>query len=232
MFKVFQTGTHRSKTALSDTAPSSAKVDSATIGRKRKSLGIAVATSLLLSGCSGPVVGALSIGELASIANLVSTFMSGRDLSENALAAAGDDNCRALEGVLRPERGFCEEGGINAKAGEFRGIFALIDGQSNTAMAQADIEVRRATDPVALGFAPIDRRVAVDGFSLDIVQEQTSSRQGKRIAFGMLQASYGQSWSYELTTRRTNERVASVSPTALPATRADGTVITPVPVTN
>ncbi|MEQ9520492.1 MAG: hypothetical protein RLN89_13745 [Parvibaculum sp.] len=198
--------------------------------RKTMGVGLAVAAGLLLSGCSGPVVGALSIGEIASIANLVSTFMSGRDLSENALAAANDENCQALEGVLRPERGFCEN--ESAKAGEFRGIFALLDGQSNIAMAQADIEVRRVTDPVALGFAPIDRRVAVDAFSLDIVHEQTSSRQGRRIAFGMLQASYGQSWSYELTTRRSAEQVASAGPVALPATRTDGAIISPVPVVN
>lgn len=200
--------------------------------KKHVGLSLAIAAGFALSGCSGPVVGALSIGEVASIANLVSTFMSGKDLSENALAAASDEDCRALEGVLRPERGFCEDGSAGAKAGEFRGIFALFDGSSNAAMAQADIEVRRATDPVALGFAPIDRRVAVDGFSLDIVHEQSANRNGRRVAFGMLQASYGQSWSYELTTRRKAEQVASAAPTALPATRADGRVITPVPVAN
>lgn len=212
--------------------------------RRLKGMGLAatLAAGLTLSGCASPIIGALTIGEISTIAGLVSTFMSGRDLTEHALSAATGKDCRILESLLRPERDFCEVPGSEGTAGDFEGVIALLDGGSTTALAQADIEVQRATDPLALGFAPIDRRIAVDGFSLDVVDSQSERRKGHRVAFGMLQASYGQSWSYELTTRRDTreasaaapkgDQMASAAPAALPATRTDGAVIVPEPVAN
>ncbi len=187
---------------------------------------------LVLSGCASPVIGALTIIEIGSIAGLVSTFMSGRDLTEHALSAATGQDCRILESILRPDRKFCEDHGSDATAHDFRGVIALLGSGNNTILAQADIEVQRATDPVALGFAPINRQIAVENFSLEVVQSQVSPRTGHRVSFGMLQASYGQSWSYELTARRAGAQIASAEPTALSATRSDGAIIVPHPVTN
>ena len=211
--------------------------------RRTRKAGIAatVAAGLLLSGCASPIIGALTIAEIGTIAGLVSSFMSGRDLTEHALSAATGQDCRILESILRPDRNFCESHGSAATSDDFGGVIALLGGGNNTTLAQADIEVRRATNPAALGFVPIDRQFAVENFSLDIVHTQTAARTGHRISFGMLQASYGQSWSYELTAHRTPireatarpaaEQVASVTPMALTATRSDGAIIVPRPVT-
>jgi len=211
--------------------------------RRPRKAGIAatLAVGLLLSGCASPIIGAFTIAEIGTIAGLVSSFMSGRDLTEHALSAATGKDCRILESILRPERNFCENYGSAATSGDFGGVMALLEGGNNTTLAQADIEVRRATNLAALGFIPIDRQFAVENFSLDIVHTQTAARTGHRISFGMLQASYGQSWSYELTAHRTptrearapsaTEQVASAAPRALSATRSDGAVIVPQAVT-
>lgn len=215
--------------------------------KRKRTTGIAVmvAAGLMLSGCATPIIGALTIAEISTIAGLVSTFMSGRDLTEHALSAETGQDCRILESILSSGRSICENHGSSATAGDFQGVVALLDGSSNSALAQADIEIRRATNPVALGFVPIDRRISVEGFSLEAVAADSASEHpgAHRVSFGMLQASYGQSWSYELTNRReptreartsttSSQQVASAEPTALTATRSDGAVIVPQPITN
>ncbi|HBM89248.1 MAG: hypothetical protein P1U69_17725 [Parvibaculaceae bacterium] len=214
--------------------------------RVRKS-GIAatVAAGLMLSGCASPIIGALTIGEIASIAGLVSTFMSGQDLTEHALSAATGKDCRILEAMLRSERDFCVEHSDSATDGDFEGVIALFDeGQgSTTTLASADTDrgLSSEEDLIALGFAPIDRGIARDRFALETASAAPEERTRQPVSFGMLQASYGQSWSYELTTRRdgsryaqsgTNRQLASAEPQALPGTRTDGAVILPEPVAN
>lgn len=214
--------------------------------RVRKS-GIAatVAAGLMLSGCASPIIGALTIGEIASIAGLVSTFMSGQDLTEHALSAATGKDCRILEAMLRSERDFCVEHSDSATDGDFEGVIALFDeGQgSTTTLASADTNrvLSSEEDLIALGFAPIDRGIARDRFALETASAAPEERTRQPVSFGMLQASYGQSWSYELTTRRdgsryaqsgTNRQLASAEPQALPGTRTDGAVILPEPVAN
>lgn len=208
--------------------------------RMRKS-GIAAtfAAGLMLSGCASPIIGALTIGEVASIAGLVSTFMSGQDLTEHALSVATGQDCRILEAMLRPERDFCVDHTDSATDGDFEGVVALFDnsGTSTTQIASAESD----SDLIALGFAPIDRGIARDRFALETANAAPEDRKRQPVAFGMLQASFGQSWSYELTTRRDGTRVAqsgtvqqlaSAEPKPLPTTRADGAVIVPEPVAN
>ncbi len=215
-------------------------------GRIRKS-GIAatVAAGMMLSGCASPIIGALTIGEVASIAGLVSTFMSGQDLTEHALSAATGKDCRILEAMLRSERDFCVDHSDDATRNDFEGVMALFDDDQapTTMIATADTEGNQTaeTDLIALGFAPIDRGIARDHFSLETANAEPKERTRQPVAFGMLQASYGQSWSYELTTRRDGSRyaqsgtarqLASAEPKALPGTRTDGAVIQPKPVAN
>jgi hypothetical protein len=214
--------------------------------RIRKS-GIAatVAAGLMLSGCASPIIGALTLGEVASIAGIVSTFMSGQDLTEHALSAATGKDCRILEAMLRSERDFCVDHSDNATENDFEGVIALFDdGQgSTTTLATADTDdgLSAEADLIALGFAPIDRGIARDRFALETANVEPEARTRQPVSFGMLQASYGQSWSYELTNRRdgsryakagTNRQLASAEPKALPGTRADGAVILPEPVAN
>lgn len=204
-----------------------------------------VAAGLMLSGCASPIIGALTIGEVASIAGLVSTFMSGQDLTEHALSAATGKDCRILEAMLRSERDFCVDHSDSATDDDFEGVVALFneDQSSTTTIAAADTDAALSTeaDLIALGFAPIDRGIARDRFALETASAEPEAQTRQPVSFGMLQASYGQSWSYELTTRRdgsryaqagTNRQLASAEPKALPGTRTDGAVILPKPVAN
>jgi hypothetical protein len=214
--------------------------------RRVRKTGIAatLAAGLMVSGCASPIIGALTIGEVATIAGIVSTFMSGQDLTEHALSAATGQDCRILESMLRSERDFCVDHNDATTGDDFEGVMAMFDDStSNTAIAEADIRDNRGSeaDLIALGFAPIDRSAARNRFALETVAAKPERHANQPVSFGMLQASYGQSWSYELTTRRdgsryaqagTNRQVASADPQPLPGTRTDGAIIVPKPVTN
>jgi len=213
-------------------------------GVRKTGVAATLAAGLMLSGCASPIIGALTIGEIASIAGIVSTFMSGQDLTEHALSAVTGQDCRILEAMLRSERDFCVDHNDAATSEDFEGVMALFDGgTSNTMLAEADTRNNNGSeaDLIALGFAPIDRSAARNRFALETVDAQPEKRVNQPVSFGMLQASYGQSWSYELTTRRdgsryakagTSRQIASASPQPLPGTRTDGAVIVPKPVTN
>lgn len=56
-----------------------------------------------------------------------------------------------------------------------------------------------ALDPALLGFAPVDRREA-DDFSLSIARDEARKKPSP-LAFGMLSATFGQSWNYDLRLR-------------------------------
>lgn len=148
-----------------------------------------------LSGCAAPAIGALTIGEVLTIAGISSTIMTGRDLGEHALSALTGKDCRFLEAALREGRSFCEDKGSLATRDDFGGLAALFrndDGDiEETTVAAADL------DPLALGFVPVDRRAAHE-FSIEIARE-TSRREPKQaVSFGMMSATFGQSWDYEL----------------------------------
>ncbi|MAM96064.1 MAG: hypothetical protein CMI61_15765 [Parvibaculum sp.] len=121
--------------------------------------------------------------------------MTGRDLGEHALSALTGKDCRFLEAALREGRSFCEERGSTATKGDFGGVIALLrnkDGEvEETTIAAADL------DPMLLGFAPVDRRAARD-FSLEIARKTSRTEPKQTIAFGMMSATFGQSWNYRL----------------------------------
>jgi len=146
-----------------------------------------------LSGCAAPVIGALTIGEVLTIAGISSTLMTGRDLGEHALSALTGKDCRFLEAALREGRSFCEEKGSPATANDFAGLPALFGGSGK---AEAETQVATASlDPQLLGFAPVNRHAAHE-FSLEIARE--AAQEKKAIHFGMVSASFGQSWAYDL----------------------------------
>ncbi|PKQ04420.1 MAG: hypothetical protein CVT73_13510 [Alphaproteobacteria bacterium HGW-Alphaproteobacteria-12] len=148
-----------------------------------------------LSGCAAPAIGALTIGEVLTIAGISSTVMTGRDLGEHALSALTGKDCRFLEAALREGRSFCEERNSVATKGDFGGLVALFrsdDGDvKETTVAAADL------DPLALGFVPVDRRAAHE-FSLEIAREASRQEPKETVSFGMMSATFGQSWDYRL----------------------------------
>lgn len=171
-----------------------------------------------LSGCAAPAIGALTIGEVLTIAGISSTIMTGRDLGEHALSALTGKDCRFLEAALRDGRSFCEEHNSVATKGDFGGLVALFksdDGDvKETTVAAADL------DPLVLGFVPVDRRAAHE-FSLEIARETSRQEPKETVSFGMMSATFGQSWDYRLdmTPDASTRRLADASAaTEKPAT--------------
>ena len=212
--------------------------------KKLRTTALLMTAAIGLSGCAGPVVGALSLLELASMAGIASTFMTGKDLPEHALSFATGKDCRVLESILNAERELCEEEGSRATSKDFQGVLALMESDpALLATALADVETQRMIDPSIHGFTPVDRSRLASSFRVDAAPTTTSKRKSARLSFGFLQSSYGQNWSYEMTAERkdtpTTATVAIVDveqpiavmayagPTPLPAFRSDGKVITP-----
>lgn len=163
-----------------------------------------------LTGCAAPVIGAVTIGEILTIAGISSTIITGRDLGEHALSALTGKDCRFLEAVLREGRGFCEDRGSVATNNDFGGLIALFQGPDGETeekkVAAADL------DPELLGFVPVDRRAARD-FSLEIAREAEKGKPREAVSFGMMSATFGQSWSYELDIEPdTSTKLADASP--------------------
>lgn len=215
--------------------------------KKLRTTALLLTTAIGLSGCAGPVVGALTLAELASMAGIASTFMTGKDLSEHALSVATGKDCRVLESILSAERELCEEEGSRATDKDFQGVLALMETDPAVlATALADVETQRMTDPIIHGFTPVDRSRLASSFRVDAAPTKTArapKRKSAPLSFGFLQSSYGQNWSYEMTAERKGDAIeatvaaveedqpiaimAYAGPTPLPAFRSDGKLITP-----
>ncbi len=84
-------------------------------------LGVLVGAGLL-GGCAAPVIGAVTVGELATGASVVTMAVDGKGLTEVAMDAATGRDCRILEGVVRANRTVCEEPGSPPTHDDFRGL--------------------------------------------------------------------------------------------------------------
>ena len=213
--------------------------------KKLRTTALLLTAAIGLSGCAGPVLGALTLAELASMAGIASTFMTGKDLSDHALSAATGKDCRVLESILSAERELCEEEGSRATDKDFQGVLALMETDPAVlATALADVETQRMTDPIIHGFTPVDRSRLASSFRVDAAPTKAArKRKPAPLSFGFLQSSYGQNWSYEMTAERKGDAVeatvaaveedqpitvmAYAGPTPLPAFRSDGKLITP-----
>lgn len=165
----------------------------------RRVLIATVAVSLAgLAGCAAPIVAGLTAAQVFTIAGLSATIMTGRDITEHAVSMVTGKDCRFLETLLRNGRSFCETPDTIATKDDFHGVIALLDTKkpdSSTKVAAA------ALDPQILGFAPVDRRAAED-FSLEIARKDAKV-EASMLSFGMLSATFGSSFSYELNMRGT-----------------------------
>lgn len=214
--------------------------------KRLRTTALLMTAAIGLSGCAGPVIGALSLVELASMAGIASTFMTGKDLPEHALSMATGKDCRVLESILNAERELCEEEGSRATNKDFQGVLALMESDpALLATALADVETQRMIDPSIHGFTPVDRSRLASSFRVDAAptKARASKRKSAPLSFGFLQSSYGQNWSYEMTAERKGTPAAATvavvdveppitimayaGPTPLPAFRSDGKVITP-----
>lgn len=219
-------------------------------------LAIAAGT-LTLGGCAAPVIGAITVSQLATAAGVASSIMSGRDLGEHMVSSIVGQDCRFLEAILRG-RPICVPYGSPEAEESFQGIIvALGGGAQETAPGLAAGEVQVAgLDPAAiqLGFAPIVPDYDIETGAIAAVERDIhDSRRGdmRRVSFGMMSATFGPSHSMddllaERDTRpfmsgsqdrgdapRPAPRVtlasmdAPAGPTPLAARRSDGQVITP-----
>lgn len=189
-------------------------------GSRGAGLCLAAAIGLGLSGCAAPIIGGLTAAQVFSIAGLGATVMTGRDLTEHAVSLITGKDCRFLETLLRNGRSFCETPNTVATRDDFHGVLALFDDKAET---PGDTEVAAADlDPALLGFAPVDRRAAED-FSLEIARKKSTTGEGSRLSFGLLSATFGQSWSYNLNLRDT----ASAEPAKVADAMTTGAIAVP-----
>jgi len=192
-----------------------------------KSAVIASGLSLALTGCAAPAIGALTVGEVLTIAGLSSAFLTGRDLGEHALSAATGKDCRFLESALRSDRGFCEDHGSAATGEDFGGLIALLEPRNN----EGTVLAAAPAAPNVHGFTPIDRERLARTFTLDrAAAPAKGEHKAPPVSFGFLQSSYGQTWTYEAPEEkklRVAEAKPRPAPQPLPAVRSDGQVIYP-----
>lgn len=190
----------------------------------RRVLTVAAALGLAsLAGCAAPIVAGLTAAQVFTIAGLSATIMTGRDITEHAVSLVTGKDCRFLETLLRNGRSFCEEPNAVAARDDFHGVIAFFD-KSKT---DEGTKVAAATlDPEILGFAPVDRRAAED-FSLEIARKKTAKIEAPMLSFGMLSATFGSSFPYDLNMRGPiaeagKEKLAMAEPA--PAAKPHGAV--------
>ncbi len=179
----------------------------------RRVLVATVAVSLAgLAGCAAPIVAGLTAAQVFTIAGISATIMTGRDITEHAVSMVTGKDCRFLETLLRNGRSFCETPDTIATKDDFHGVIALLDTKkpdANTRVAAASL------DPQILGFAPVNRRAAED-FSLEIARKDAKV-EAPMLSFGMLSATFGSSFSYDLNMRGSLTEAAQPGKLALAA---------------
>lgn len=84
---------------------------------------------LLLTGCAGPIVARLTLGDISTIASVVSTVVTGKDWSDHALDAITGKDCNVTESILRKKRKLCEERGSEQARLDFKGVFVYFGGE-------------------------------------------------------------------------------------------------------
>jgi len=188
-------------------------------GSRRVALAMIILGGLGLSGCAAPIIGGLTASQVFSLAGLGATIMTGRDLTEHAVSLVTGKDCRFLETLFRDGRSFCETPDSVATKDDFHGVIALLEQKKEPAAAGTQIAAADL-DPDLLGFAPIDRHAAED-FSLEIARRNRTASEGSRLSFGMLGASFGQSWDYKLAIRdqKTGAKLAEAE---MPSTKSLG----------
>lgn len=159
---------------------------------------LAAAIGLGLSGCAAPAGGTASAGHIFSIESIGAAVMAGRNLTAHAVSMITGKDCHFLETLLRNGGSFCETPSSVAAAQK---------------APEANVQTASAAnlDPYVLGFAPVDRRAAED-FSLEIARQHPA--RAEMLSFGMLSATFGSSYTYELKLRTASGGTARLADAA------------------
>lgn len=91
------------------------------------------AAAVTVSGCAAPIIGALTLGQLSTIAGGVSTLTTGKGLADHALSLLTGKDCSITEGILRKDRKICELPGSLATRDDFKGVFAFFEKKNEKA---------------------------------------------------------------------------------------------------
>lgn len=93
-----------------------------TVGRA----GLIGAIALMSSGCAAPIVGALGVSELFTVASLGGTVAFNKGASDLALDIVTGQNCRIVEGIVRKDREICEPDSSKAADNDFKGVVGFV----------------------------------------------------------------------------------------------------------
>lgn len=93
-----------------------------TVGRA----GLVGVFALMTSGCAAPIVGALGVSELITVASLGGSVAFNKGASDIALDIVTGQNCRIVEGIVREDRQICEPGNSEAADNDFKGVVGFV----------------------------------------------------------------------------------------------------------
>lgn len=88
--------------------------------------GFAAGMLLTTTGCAAPIVGALGVSELITIASVGGSVAFNKGASDLALDIVTGQNCRIMEGIVRKDRGICEPDDSKAAKNDFKGVVGFV----------------------------------------------------------------------------------------------------------
>ena len=88
---------------------------------------VIVPAAMLLSGCAAPVLGALTLNHIMTVASTATMATSGKGLGDLALDAVTGRDCRVLESTFRTDRELCEDTGSPATKRDFKGLYSVAE---------------------------------------------------------------------------------------------------------
>jgi hypothetical protein len=87
-----------------------------------------------LSGCAAPIIAGITLSQISMVAGAISTAVTGKGLSDQALSLLTGKDCNLTEAILHRNRKLCEEPGSIATAGDFKGVFVAFGGPDSDAL--------------------------------------------------------------------------------------------------
>ncbi|NWH08900.1 MAG: hypothetical protein HXY22_09715 [Alphaproteobacteria bacterium] len=127
----------------------------------RKGLIVITASSLLLSGCASQFIGTMTLGQISSVAGIVSTLATGRDLGEHALSLVMGQDCRFGEALVKEDRDICEDVGSARTRDDFEGLLVAGRDAEGRAVLGAPLYLRSSSVELDTGDFRLDQFVEI-----------------------------------------------------------------------